>query len=73
MTAASGVLSGEPLPASSPLRALPSVIVSPHMSGGFRGFEEALTGLFLAQLRRCPAGGPLVNVVDKQPGFRPGR
>lgn len=71
--AALDVFSSEPLPASSPLWPLPNVIVSPHMSGDFRGFEEALTGLFLAQLRRYLAGGPLVNVVDKQLGFLPGR
>ena len=43
------------------------------MSGDFRGFEEALTSLFLAQLHRYLAGEPLVNVVDKRLGFLPGR
>lgn len=71
--AALDVFSSEPLPAGSPLWSLPNVIVSPHMSGDFRGFEQALSGLFLAQLRRYLAGEPLVNVVDKRLGFLPGR
>ena len=71
--AALDVFSREPLPAGSPLWSLPNVIVSPHMSGDFRGFEQALAGLFLTQLRRYLAGDPLVNVVDKRLGFLPGR
>jgi phosphoglycerate dehydrogenase-like enzyme len=67
--AALDVFTGEPLAAGSPLWSLPNVIVSPHMSGDFLGFEEALTDLFLAQLRRYLAGEPLVNVVDKRLGF----
>jgi phosphoglycerate dehydrogenase-like enzyme len=70
--AALDVFADEPLPAQSPLWALPNVIVSPHMSGDFDGWEGALTGLFLSQLRRFRAGEPLVNVVDKELGFVPG-
>jgi len=39
------------------------------MSGDFRGWDRALTGLFLDQLRRWQAGQPLANVVDKRLGF----
>ncbi len=67
--AALDVFSDEPLPAASPLWDLPNVIVSPHMSGDFRGWDRALTDLFLAQLRRYQAGQPLLNVVDKDLGF----
>jgi phosphoglycerate dehydrogenase-like enzyme len=70
--AALDVFADEPLPVASPLWSLPNVIVSPHMSADFRGFEGALTGLFLDQLRRFRAGEPLLNVVDKELGFVPG-
>jgi phosphoglycerate dehydrogenase-like enzyme len=70
--AALDVFADEPLPAASPLWSLPNVIVSPHMSADFTGWEDALTGLFLDQLRRFRAGQPLLNVVDKKFGFIPG-
>jgi phosphoglycerate dehydrogenase-like enzyme len=70
--AALDVFADEPLPAQSPLWSLPNVIVSPHMSADFYGWEGALTGLFLDQLRRFRASEPLVNVVDKELGFVPG-
>jgi phosphoglycerate dehydrogenase-like enzyme len=70
--AALDVFADEPLPAASPLWSLPNVIVSPHMSADFTGWEGALTGLFLDQLRRFRAGEPLLNVVDKEFGFIPG-
>jgi phosphoglycerate dehydrogenase-like enzyme len=69
--AALDVFTSEPLPADSPLWTLPNAIVSPHMSGDFRGWEAALAGLFLSQLRRYQAGEPLANVVDKRLGFIP--
>jgi phosphoglycerate dehydrogenase-like enzyme len=67
--AALDVFTDEPLPPTAPWWDLPNVIVSPHMSGDFRGWEQALTGLFLDQLRRWQAGRPLLNVVDKRLGF----
>lgn len=70
--AALDVFAGEPLPADSPLWDLPNVIVSPHMSADFRGWEDALVGHFLRQLRRYRSGQPLANVVDKRLGFIPG-
>jgi phosphoglycerate dehydrogenase-like enzyme len=66
------VFAEEPLPSQSPLWSLPNVIVSPHMSADFRGWEAALVDLFLSQLRRFRAGEPLINVVDKELGFVPG-
>jgi phosphoglycerate dehydrogenase-like enzyme len=67
--AALDVFTDEPLPPASPWWDLPNVIVSPHMSGDFRGWEQALTGLFTDQLGRWQAGQPLLNVVDKRLGF----
>jgi phosphoglycerate dehydrogenase-like enzyme len=71
--AALDVFTSEPLPAGSPLWDLPNVIVSPHMSGDFLGWDTALTGLFRVQLARYRAGEPLANVVDKQLGYVPTR
>lgn len=70
--AALDVFADEPLPTQSPLWSLPNVIVSPHMSADFYGWEGALADLFLEQLRRFRAGEPLINVVDKELGFVPG-
>ena len=67
--AALDVFTAEPLAPGSLWWDTPNVIVSPHMSGDFRGWDRALTGLFLDQLRRWQAGQPLANVVDKRLGF----
>jgi phosphoglycerate dehydrogenase-like enzyme len=67
--AALDVFTDEPLPPTSPWWDRPNVIVSPHMSGDFLGWEQALTSLFTDQLRRWQAGQPLLNVVDKRLGF----
>ncbi len=69
--AALDVFAAEPLPVGSSLWELPNVIVSPHMSGDFRGWDEALIGLFLEQLEHYRAGRPLANVVDKALGYLP--
>jgi phosphoglycerate dehydrogenase-like enzyme len=71
--AALDVFADEPLPPDSPLWGMGNVIVSPHMSGDFLGWDTALTGLFRAQLARYRAGEPLANVVDKQLGYVPTR
>jgi phosphoglycerate dehydrogenase-like enzyme len=69
--AALDVFQDEPLPDASPLWDLPNVIVSPHMSGDFAGWREALVELFVDNLRRYLAGEPLLNVVDKERGYVP--
>lgn len=63
------VFQQEPLPTSSPLWELPQVIVSPHMSSDFTGWEEAMVDLFVANLRRWREGTPLTNVVDLSLGY----
>jgi len=70
--AALDVFADEPLPVTSPLWALPNVIISPHMSGDFQGGEGALEDLFLRQLRLYRSGKPLANIVDKRLGYIPG-
>ncbi len=67
--AALDVFREEPLPAGSPLWDLPNVIVSPHVSGDFAGWREAVVELFLANLERYLTGQPLENVVDKRLGY----
>lgn len=61
----------EPLPEASPLWSMPNVIVSPHMSGDYIGYQDAVVSAFLDNFRRFRAGEPLSNVVDKASGFVP--
>jgi phosphoglycerate dehydrogenase-like enzyme len=70
--AALDVFETEPLPADSPLWSMPQVIVSPHMSGDFMEFFQALSDLFVENFRRYRTGEPLLNVVDKSLGYIPG-
>ena len=67
--AALDVTAVEPLPAESPLWAMPQVIVSPHMSGDFIGYKEVVVSAFVDNFRRFQSEKPLLNVVDKISGF----
>lgn len=69
--AALDVFDTEPLPYDSPLWTMDDVLVSPHMSGDFVGWREALVGVFADNYRRWRAGKPLRNVVDKRLGYVP--
>lgn len=69
--AALDVTAIEPLPEDSPLWAMPQVIISPHMSGDFHGYPEALVAAFIDNFRRYCRGEALANVVDKVAGFVP--
>jgi len=69
--AALDVTAAEPLPESSPLWSMPNVIVSPHMSGDFIGYQDVVVKAFLDNFRRFRAGEHLLNVVDKASGFVP--
>lgn len=69
--AALDVFRTEPLPDDHPLWQCDNVIISPHMSGDYRGYEQALVELFVDNLRRYKTGRPLRNVVDKMAGFVP--
>lgn len=61
----------EPLDEESPLWSLPNVVVSPHMSGDFAGFDNALVDVFRANLERFVGGRELANVVDLTRGYVP--
>ncbi|PRX49140.1 phosphoglycerate dehydrogenase-like enzyme [Prauserella shujinwangii] len=69
--AALDVFDTEPLPADSPLWTMDNVFVSPHMSGDFIGWRNALVEVFADNFRRWRAGEPLRNVVDKRLGYVP--
>nr|BFF25705.1 hydroxyacid dehydrogenase [Glycomyces mayteni] len=54
----------EPLPADSPLFALPNVFLTPHVAGS-QGNELARMGLYIVEeAERLAAGRPLAHLVD---------
>lgn len=61
----------EPLPEDSPFWSLDNVILSPHMSGDYKGCHTHMAEVFLDNFHRYRAGEPLRNVVDKRAGFVP--
>jgi phosphoglycerate dehydrogenase-like enzyme len=66
------VFASEPLRADHPLWALPSVLVTPHVSAVTRGFWRREADLILKNLRRYLHGGALGdwdNIVDKRAGY----
>jgi phosphoglycerate dehydrogenase-like enzyme len=63
------VFAREPLEADSPLWNLENVILTPHMSGAFKGYNSACCDLFAANLRRYRSGEPLFNFVDRALGY----
>ncbi|WP_344883691.1 D-2-hydroxyacid dehydrogenase [Allokutzneria multivorans] len=69
--AALDVFETEPLPQDSPLWTMENVLVSPHMSGDFVGWRDALVEVFADNFRRWRADRDLRNVVDKQLGYVP--
>jgi phosphoglycerate dehydrogenase-like enzyme len=71
--AALDVFEHEPLTPDSPLWRAPGLIVSPHMSGDTVGWRDELGAQFVELYERWAAGRPLLNVVDKQRGYVPGR
>jgi phosphoglycerate dehydrogenase-like enzyme len=67
--AALDVFETEPLPPDSPLWDLPNVLISPHCSSVFEGWEQASMQLFCDNLARWKSGAPLVNIVDPDRGY----
>ena len=59
----------EPLPAESPLYAMPNVILTPHISGASVYYDSRLAALFAENLRRYCAGEPLLNLYDAARGY----
>ena len=67
--AALDVFETEPLPPDNPLWQAPNVLISPHCSSVYDGWEAASFDLFLANLDRWMNGAPLENVVDPSRGY----
>ena len=69
--AALDVVDEEPLPQDNPLWSLPDVMITPHNSGDFIGWRDALVTLFADNFVRWAEGRPLDNVVDTSLGYVP--
>lgn len=67
--AALDVFEHEPLPAESPLWALPNVLITPHIAGFRPDHWDAVCALFADNLHRFDTGQALLNVVDKREGY----
>jgi phosphoglycerate dehydrogenase-like enzyme len=67
--AALDVFDEEPLDQGSRLWSMPNVLVSPHMSGDYRGVEGDLIEVFVANLDKWLSEEPLDNLVDKRRGY----
>src|SRR5262249_60744442 len=64
------VFEREPLEAESPLWAMENTILTPHMSGAFRGYVETCCELFADNPRRFVPCRPLLNQIDPTLGYR---
>jgi phosphoglycerate dehydrogenase-like enzyme len=62
--AALDVTDPEPLPADSPLWAMPNVFISPHSASTVDAENGRLTRLFCDNLKRFLKGEPLINQLD---------
>ncbi|TLP97447.1 D-2-hydroxyacid dehydrogenase [Nesterenkonia salmonea] len=67
------VFDEEPLPQDSDLWGLENVMIAAHMSGDVHGWRDSLAELFIDNAQRWLDGKDLVNVVDKDKGYVPGK
>lgn len=67
--AALDVFETEPLPKASPLWALDNVILTPHCSSVYDGWDLKSVAMFSKNLTRYRQGKPLNNVVDPARGY----
>jgi phosphoglycerate dehydrogenase-like enzyme len=63
------VFEKEPLPADSELWKLENALISPHVSGATRHYDERAEELFCENLRRYLRGEYLLNLVDITKGY----
>lgn len=67
--AALDVFSVEPLPDDNPLWTMPNVIISPHIAGNSRYYNDRAVDLFSENLKRYTSGQPLLNQVHPEVGY----
>ncbi len=67
--AALDVFEIEPLPAGNPLWNFENVLISPHCSSVYEGWELNSMRLFCDNLDRWRRGQPLINIVDPARGY----
>lgn len=67
--AALDVFDTEPLPPEHPIWGYDNVMVTPHSSSVFDGWEKAAFVMFAENLTRYRRGLPLHNIVDPQRGY----
>lgn len=63
------VFQEEPLSPANPLWSARKIVISPHMSSYFVGYEKAMADQFLDNFSRYRSRQPLSDVIDKQLGF----
>jgi len=63
------VFDPEPIPPEHPVWALENVIITPHSSSVYEGWERRLAEMFCANLERYLDGAALENVVDPARGY----
>jgi phosphoglycerate dehydrogenase-like enzyme len=63
------VFETEPLPKDNPLWDMENVIVTPHCSSVYDGWEQRSVEMFCDNLDRWKRGEPLRNVVDPTRGY----
>ena len=67
--AALDVFPEEPIPTDSPLWKIPNGILTPHISGITRHYEERAVEVFITNLDRFVNNQSLLNLVDIQRGY----
>ncbi|MFK7877661.1 MAG: D-2-hydroxyacid dehydrogenase [Paracoccaceae bacterium] len=67
--AAMDVFATEPLREDDPIWDAPNLLISPHCSGVYKGWEDASFARFLTNLGRFLKQDPLHNIVDPNRGY----
>jgi len=63
------VYSQEPLASDSPLWGMKNILMSPHVAGLTRSYDERIVELFNENLRRYLVGEPVLNLVNRENGY----